>query len=372
MSALPSNSSVRTPEGNTTFNSDENSNTESIALSYEALKEVTAQITEAMKDNISQYSGLVIFNEPDFVALAKYRFYRNQMKYALGNYDLVAKNLEKLNRENSLPETASAGRYKIKSIDPLTMALSLPSIGTSYAQSVAGLFSVFRSDTIITQSKNTLDNASLSTAMANELKKTNPKLEIYYPQAFVPEYDLETDGKDSLFAQLSRISEANANLGEFVTQSVNFPEPERNASPLREVISQAETVKKQLQALTLNEASAADDSEAGAEYSAARPNMSEFRQLIRAEKLDHFLRGDDDSVSSRSNEPRIGILKLRVLASGGSRRETRNLFLGNKISYSGSAIIEVLLFDADGTLRVPEIFSFHTGFRKMKTNDKKP
>ncbi|MEP7036998.1 MAG: hypothetical protein ABI891_01535, partial [Acidobacteriota bacterium] len=183
---------------------------------------------------------------------------------------------------------------------------------------------------------------------------------------------LETDGEDSLFAQLSRISEANANLGEFVTQSVNFSETERNASPLREVISQAETVKKQLQALTLNEAAAADNSEAGAEYGAARPNMSEFRQLIRAEKLDHFLRGDDDSVSSRSNEPRIGILKLRVLSSGGSRRETRNLFLGNKISYSGSAIIEVLLFDADGTLRVPEIFSFHTGFRKMKTNDKKP
>ncbi len=97
--------------------------------------------------------------------------------------------------------------------------------------------------------------------------------------------------------------------------------------------------------------------------------MSEFRQLIRAEKLDQFLRGGSPVLGRRA-ESHVGILKLRVLASGGSRRETRNFFLGNKISYSGSAIIEVLLFDADGTLRASEIFSFHTGFRKMKTNDK--
>jgi len=79
------------------------------------------------------------------------------------------------------------------------MALSLPTVGTSYARSVAELFSVFRTDSTITQSRDTLDNASLSTAMVNELKKNSSSLKIYYPQAFVPEYDIETDREDSLF-----------------------------------------------------------------------------------------------------------------------------------------------------------------------------
>jgi len=43
------------------------------------------------------------------------------------------------------------------------------------------------------------------------------------------------------------------------------------------------------------------------------------------------------------------------LGSGGSRRETRNLFLGNKIRYSGSVTIEVLIIDVDGMLQASEI-----------------
>ena len=56
---------------------------------------------------------------------------------------------------------------------------------------------------------------------------------------------------------------------------------------------------------------------------------------------------------------------MRSLASGGSLKETRNIFFGNKIRYSGSVTIEVQIFDVDGTLRLSDIFSGHTGFRKL-------
>ena len=79
--------------------------------------------------------------------------------------------------------------------------------------------------------------------------------------------------------------------------------------------------------------------------------------MVRAEKLDRFM---------RSAGRGTGVLRVRLLASGGSRRESRNLLLGNKIDYSGSAVIEVSLYDADGTMRLSEVIRHHTGFRKFK------
>lgn len=46
------------------------------------------------------------------------------------------------------------------------------------------------------------------------------------------------------------------------------------------------------------------------------------------------------------------------------------MLLGAKTDYSGSAVVEVALYDADGTMLVNEVFSYHTGFRKFKTNKK--
>lgn len=369
MEAMPKNSAFKSLDGKTEFQDDKDSNIESIALSFEALKEVTARINQSLKADISRYSGIVIYYGDDFLALAKYRVYRSQLKIALRNYDLLAANVEKLNKENRFPETTiTSGKFGTKGISPVMMALSLPSIGTSYAKSVAELFSVFRTDTTLTQSRDTIDNLALGTAMTNELLGKNPNLKIFYPQAFIPEYDLENEGGDSLFTQIAKVNEAKDNLEDLSSQVGKIAEVQRATSPLRETISFAEMIKKQMQSLTISDS--VSNAAARGENNIEKKKMSDFRELVRAEKLDRFLRGSRDSVSSNQNQEPIGILKLRMLSSGGSRRETRNLFFGNKITFSGSAIIEVLLFDADGTLRASNIFSLHTGFRKMEKTGK--
>lgn len=81
--------------------------------------------------------------------------------------------------------------------------------------------------------------------------------------------------------------------------------------------------------------------------------------MMRAERLERVM-----------SSGRVGVMKLRLLFSGGALRDKRSLLLGGKTDYSGSAVVEVALYDADGTMRASEVFSHHTGFRKFKTGDK--
>jgi hypothetical protein len=371
--AIPT-SSVKPLEGKTTYADASERNFESVSLSYEALKEISVKISGELQTNVSKYSGLVLYHEQDFVALGKYRLYRNQARIALKNYQELLKLLEKL---SSADDGANQGvtpgntpRFTTKSNAALMTALSIPSIGTSYATSIAELFSVFRSDTTITQSAVTIDATSLGVVMANEIRKSNPNLKIYFPQAFVAEYNLEEEGEDSLFRQINQINSANYVLDEILIQISKQPEAVQESKDIKDAKTLIELVKKQLQSLAIENKSAVAADETGV----AQTSLSEFRQLVRAEKLDRFLENKTDSAAarvsaSRNEVEKIGILKLRVLSSGGSRRETRNLFLGSKTDFSGSVVVEIILFDADGSLQKSDVYSLHTGFRKMQRNE---
>lgn len=83
--------------------------------------------------------------------------------------------------------------------------------------------------------------------------------------------------------------------------------------------------------------------------------------MVRAEKLDRFL------MPQAGTNAKAGIIIVRMLRSGGSRRESRNLILGSRTDYSGSAFVEIAVYDTDGTLRASDVFSYHTGFRKFAT-----
>jgi hypothetical protein len=358
-------SSIKPLENQTTFNKEKDLSAETISLSYDALRELAKQIGNVIQPTVEGYSGIVIYNEPDFNGLARYRMYRSESKIALKNYELLAKAIEELGKDHALAD----GGMRVKSIDPVTAGLNLPAIGTSYVKSVAELLSLFRSETNISTSLDTIDPTSIGTAMAHELRNSNGRLKIFYPQAFVPEYDLDTERADSLFTLTSKINAARANVGDFIAACQKLPQAQREKSPLKEAVALADVVRQQLKAVSIDEAppTGGVSNRSSSDNDGPRFGMAEFRQLIRAEKLDHFLRDEKIVKTAASPDPKIGILKLRLLASGGSRRETRNLFLGNKIHYSGGAVVEMLLFDVDGTLRLSEIFSLHTGFRKMKT-----
>lgn len=364
MNSLPKEFSTKVPEGKTAFTTVDKPSAESVALSYEALKELSAQIEAAMHAPISKYSRVVIYNEFDFFNLAKYRLYRSQSDAALKNYAELLKRLKGLVEEKAV-QPDRTGEFTTKSIDPVTTFLSMPAIGTSFARSVADMIAVFRSDTTVYESSDTIDEGALGAAIANELQKGNPDLKIYYPKEFVPEFDLESES-DSILTRIALINAAKADIEDFLDRCGDLTPAQQNIAGIKDIIAYAKTVKKQLEALALLDEPVSGAKTRSGDDSGNRRENCDLRQLVRAEKLDNFMR----LAGSDPGNGRVGILKLRSRASGGSRRETRNLFLGNRISYSGSVTLEVLLFDLDGTLRISDIFSLHTGFRKLKAAEK--
>lgn len=351
LEALPKTTGLKVPESKTTFSDDEKPSAETSALSYEALNALSAQIEAAIRPVTSQYSAIAIHNEPDFTALAKYRVYRSQSNAALKNFAAWRKKLEDAaNRE------ANAGDdIKIQEWDPITSALNFPTIATAFAGSVGELLSLFRTETLITESVDTIDDDALGAAIANQLKKGNRSLKILFPQAFIPEYDLETEGNESILIRISEINQAYVEVSNFLLWAGRLTEAQQNS--ISALIDEARNVKAQLRALAVGNEEIGGQNQRENDADAPRQRYSDLRQLVRAEKLDRFLRQGAGS--------RVGIVKVRSLASGGSRRETRNLFLGNKIRYSGSVTIELLIFDVDGMLQASEIFSLHTGFRRL-------
>jgi hypothetical protein len=280
------------------------------------------------------------------------------------NYESVVKRIE-----DEAQSGANAGlneRTRPKTVrgigaEGLVTALSAPSIATSAIKSVAELASLFRTDTTITQSRDVVDRDSLGAVVAGTFLKANPNLVVYHPEQFVPEYELGVRDENSLYSQLSRINAAEAYLNYFLDEVEKLPAAERESPPLNRIVAAAKVVQSQIRNLGFsspNERGAGESSAA-----AAPPRVSEFRQMLRAEKLDRIL--------GRTGA-KVGVMKLRLLSSGGARRDKRNLLLGGKTDYSGSAVVEVALYDSDGTMRSSEVFSYHTGFRKFKTNAKQP
>ncbi len=352
-----------TSGGSTTFATAAQPTLETVSLSYEALQEIAQMIDRELKPTVSQYRGLVLYYEPDFLALTRYRLYREQVRLALLNYESVVKRIEDEARSG-----ANAGlneRTRPKSVrglgaESLITALSAPSIATSAIKSVAELASLFRTDTTITQSRDVVDRDSLGAVVAGTFLKANPTLVIYHPEQFVPEYELGVRDENSLYSQISRINAAEAYLNYFLDEVEKLPAPERERPPLSRIIAAAKIVQTQIRDLGF---SSPNERGAGDQNATASPRVSEFRQMLRAEKLDRILGRSDG---------KVGVMKLRLLSSGGARRDKKNLLLGGKTDYSGSAVVEVALYDADGTMRASEVFSYHTGFRKFKTNAKQP
>ena len=347
-----SNMTAATSGGSTSFAVGQPPNMETISLSYEAVREISRSIDRELKPVVSQYRSLVIYHEPDFLALARYRLYREQVRMALGNYEDIVDRIQKDDAAESTSRPQSVRRL----LGAGVMALSAPSIATSAIKSVAELASLFRTEQEITQSKDVVDKDSLGTVVAGTFLKANPGLRVYYPEQFVPEHDLGIADENSLYSMVSRLNAAEAYLNYFLDETEKLPAPERESPPLSRIIAAAKVVQKQIQNLGFTYPSERGEGNAN---TAAR--VSEFRQMMRAEKLERAL--------NPGGNARVGILKLRLLSSGGARREKRNLLLGAKTDYSGSAVVEVALYDTDGTMRFNEVFSHHTGFRKFKTGE---
>ena len=327
---------------------------ETVELSYEAVREIAAQIDQQISPKIAGYDRVVFYYEKDFASLSRYRLYRTQTSQALANYDALIKLI------NAEAEKTREKVFSVESADrsigeALITALSMPSIATGAVKSVADLISLFRTDRTITQSSGTVDEKALDTLLAGVLMKGHPGIRIYNPDQFVPEYEIGIGERNSFYTDLSRVSLADAYLDSFLNEMSKAGVDKAAPSAITRLVATARVVKAQLHGLTF--------SLRPGQNAAEQADASEFRQMVRAEKLDRFIRPESGSDS------KAAILLVRLLKSGGSRRDSRNLILGTKTDYSGSAFVEVAVYDSDGSLLFSDVFDHHTGFRKFKTGN---
>ena len=342
-----------TSGGKTTFATPEPTPVvEVTALSYEALDEVADKVEQRVRPHIGGYDRLVLFYEPDFLALSRYRIYREQAKVALANYAAFVK---------ALRDSADRGGPKIAGVESggdnrgggLITGLSIPSMAGTTIKSVAELISLFRTDRTITESLDTIDkHGAVNAVIAGRMLNSGNGLRVYNPEQFVPEYDVGIGDENSFYNTLAELQAASAFIEYFIDTNKRPAEGRQPGDELSRFYATAKVLKGQFDSLSF-----AVTPDIFPETPAEKNDATEFRNMVRAEKLDRFMRA-----ATRGT----GVLRVRLIASGGSRRESRNLLLGSKMDYSGSAVIEVSLYDADGTMRLSEVIRHHTGFRKFK------
>jgi len=339
-----------TSGGKTAFDTEDKVVFETVTLSYEALAELASAIDGRLKPHMSGYDRIVLYYEPDFLALSRYRLYREQARQALENYAVFKKAIEDLRNEKPVKAEAAD-----RGAGVLGIGLGLPSFAGTTVRSVAELIALFRTDRTITSQRNLVDPKALNPILAGAILRNDQRISVYNPEQFVSEYDFGIGDEQSFYETLGRLQMADVYLDLFLTKY----KQERSSAddPLAVLIMSAKIVKAQIGALTF--AIAPDPIPVKPEE---RAELTEFRNMVRAEKLDRYLRA---GVAKRT-----GILIVRLLTSGGSRRESRNLLLGTRNDYSGSAVAEVALYDTDGTLRVSDVMTYHTGFRKFRSNSR--
>lgn len=341
-----------TAGGKTEFASEQAPVFETVSLSYDAVREISREIDTRLNGLLGGYERLVFYSEKDFNALPRYRLYREHSRRVLANYEALLKQL------NEEAIRARDKQFGIESVDrspaeAFISALAMPSIAGSAVKSAAELISLFRTDRTITQSSGVVDERSLDTVLAGTLMRAHPNLRIFNPEQFVPDYDVGIGDRGSIYEEMVRAAEAEAFLDYFLAEVGKPGVEKRLPAAAAQLVDGARIVKNQLHglALTIRPGNAVPE----------QGDLPEFKLMVRAEKLDRFLRP-----TSGSNT-KAGVMLVRMLRSGGSRRESRNLLLGSKTDYSGSAFVEVAVYDADGTLRASDVFSYHTGFRKFPT-----
>lgn len=347
-----------TAGGKITYKVDDKPIFEVIDLTYKALSEIAAKVGELLRPHASKYDRMVIFDERDFSALSRFRLYREEAKLALANYEKLMREVEDYARpgkevsgQDLEKEVNIAGERESRrrpQTNPLIAAFSMPQMAGAAIKSVAEVISLFRSETEMSESKMEIDQRTVNTVITGVLLKDGVS-KVYNPAHFVPEYDIGAANPQSFYSTISKLRGALA-VVLYLEEAASHATPQERSEPkFARLLANIRMTKKQLELLSFS-----IEPDPIPEKENEKAALTEFRAMVRAEQLDKFITGGGN----------VGILKLKVLSSGGSRRERKNLMLGTRNDYSGSAVLEIALYDLDGMVKFSEVINHHTGFRK--------
>lgn len=299
--------------------------TESVALSYEALSVIAKQIGGSLEFGAGDFNQVVIYGDSDFKTLVQYRIFESQAAPTLIAYGVL---LQTQPRDKS---------FGIEALEPIAT-------GTAIVRSAIDFISLFRTDTEIANKKVDIEATALGALVANEIKLARPGFKVFFPEAYIPEHAWNPADETSVLTQLTKLYAYQAVVKEILAEYDQTAAAEKPKLLYHRKIPAMKALNEQVGRFLANY-----------ENSQGETTNKRLRELVRAEQLNRMLESD----------PKTGILLLKILGAGGSRRITRNLIFGSKIRHSGSAIVEYLLFDKTGALRSSQMFYYHTGFQKM-------
>lgn len=360
------------------------------ALSYQALDNLASEMGKSMESTFSKYDSVVMYNEDDFKILPQYRIYRNEAQKVLAGYRaFLASVQEDVNVAGQKGDSGVKGNIFSTVTGVIDSIAGLSTRTTSMANQIGTLIGTFRGSSKYITTPTGIEDSVLGALLADEVVKRNRNIKVYFPQGFVPNYDLASEKKGSIVDVVVGLGEVKSEIDSFLKQSDQFrglddsnsgakiasdafakeaaDKRVRQARVLQLATTTMIEIRKQVEALLepvfpkMISGASGSGAEANADVS-----LNTLEQFIRADKLDRFLRSGDSAKDIGIPENKIGVIKFRILDSGGTIKESKNIVFGNKVSYSGMAVIQVQVFDVDGTLRESRVFSVHSGFKKLK------
>ena len=303
---------------------------ESAALSYESLSITAKQISAGVIASPGDFKQFVIYDE-DFPLLTQYRIFESQAVPAL---EALLLNTDLKNRGNT---------NLTRGVGP--EILQMPFVGTSLVKSAIDFIALFRTDTTISNTTVAIDDTALGALVASEIRIARPSAKVYFPRAYIPESDWEPADDNAVLTQLTKLYAYQGIAKQIISDYDKTAAADKEKHPFQRQIPALKDLNEQVVNIIRLESIAGPTS------------TNRLHDLVRAEQLNRMLESD----------PKTGILQLKVLKQGGSERITRNLIFGSKISHSGSAIVEYVLFDKDGAVNSSRVFYHHTGFQKLNS-----
>lgn len=293
---------------------------ETETLAHKSLAVVAKNISKevraarpAVPDGTSK-PKIFIYNETDIGALTAFRAYTGQMKVLGQQFDDIA-------------QTGPA---------PLIGVAAIPLV-TATLKSVVDLVALFRTDTDIKGVTVSLDELALASEVAGSLSDTHAVyISKLYPLEAVPATTLAG-------------AQVQARLAD-VRRKATAAEVRVNAMPPGDdTAKKVEKEAKAAQQARLTELRAVLNAYEAALSKPAEQGVSTLGTLIRGETLEALMK--DGS-----------ILYLKVLKAGGSNRVTRSLW-STKLTHSGGAIVNFVLFNSDGSVAKASMVSDYSGYR---------
>lgn len=306
---------------------DENVKLESKILAYQALSELLRTLSGRISKLNAKPQLIVIHNDKEVAALQNYSAVKAQIDATAQRYGQI------------LPGGAEAGPAGI---------LLAPEVASTFLRSVIDVAALFRTDTVIDGLTFTVEEGALVSQLSRDLQDAG--IAVYYPLVYPP--NLLSDSIPVILKSLSDlyVQKSKSELVVFRCEStVNEIKAlcTINKENIAESVARLKALNKQVDEF-IDDLSKVDET----------TKTSALAALVKAENLRNLLQQNG-----------AYFLQLKVLDAAGSNKRTSNLFTGTKLSHSGGIVVNFILFDNRGAIKLSDTLYNYNGFVRVKSKE---